>query len=992
VTSIAAMPSGLPLALPGAAPPRAAPPRAADEAAARRFVAELRARLPSLPAGADALLAAIGGNSPYLSDLALRDPAVTEAILLRGPDVVCDGALHGLSALKPATARRDMAAAMRQAKRHVALATAMADIGGAWTLEQVTGALSDLADTALRVATAHLLHHAHARGELRLPHPEAPDRGSGFAVLAMGKLGAHELNYSSDVDLVLLYDPAIHEGLEDGAGHVFARMARELSGLMEARDAGGYVFRVDLRLRPDPASTPPAIALPGALAYYEGSGQTWERAALIKARPVAGDLALGRRFLEAIRPFIWRRHLDFAAIADIMAMKRRIDAHKGTALGEAGPPETRLLGHDLKLGQGGIREVEFCAQTLQLVWGGRTPGLRAPGTLAALRAEAGQRHLPCETVTALEAAYRFLRRAEHRLQMVADRQTHSLPATPDGLSAFARFMGAPDAAAFAGEALGHLTTVRDIFANLFVGGAEAPDTPAPAAPVAAPAALPDPGLAEAWLAGRPRALRTERSRLLLRDMLPAIQAAIARQPDPRAALARLDEFMYRLPAGVQVFSMLHHNPALLERVADVLGAAPALADHLAAFPAALEGLVAPEPIDRAPEASLAARLRDAAGLDDAMAIAGRMVRAEEFAIAVAEFFGRIDVDEAAAARTALADAVIGALLRHAMADHESRYGRIRGGHMAVVALGKLGSGEMMMGSDLDLMLVYDHPPDAGDSRGGRPLSPSQYFGRAAQGFVAALTMATRHGPLYAVDMRLRPSGHAGPVAVSLAGFRRYHAESAWTWERLALTRARVIAAPPKLRREVEAAIGAALRGARPDRVLPDTAAMRDRLLRELPPANGWDVKRRPGGLIEVEFIAQALQLLQAGRAQGQGGAAGHDGARPAPGPARPRGLAIASRPVTTAAHLHRLAGQGALPAGDAAMLVEADRVWRMVQSLLRIAAGRGIPAALPAPVLEKLLRATGFGPDEAGLRSRLDAVAAQVQAAFIRHIGENKAR
>ena len=476
-----------------------------------------------------------------------------------------------------------------------------------------------------------------------LPHPEAPDRGSGFAVLGMGKLGAHELNYSSDVDLVLLYDPAIHDTLEDGAGHIFARMARDLTGLMEARDAGGYVFRVDLRLRPDPASTPPAIALPGALAYYESQGQTWERAAMIKARPVAGDMALGRRFLDTIRPFIWRRHLDFAAIADITAMKRRIDSHKGTALGTGGAPETRLLGHDLKLGQGGIREIEFCAQTLQLVWGGRTPALRAPGTLAALRAEAGRGHLPCDTVEVLDDAYRFLRQAEHRLQMVGDRQTHTLPSAPDALASFAAFMGYPTATAFAQAALAHLTNVHGIFSNLFVGGALEPDARAESLPTSSSPSAETLAVAEAWLAGRPRALRNERSRMLLRDMLPAIEAAIARQPDPATAMARLDEFIYRLPAGVQVFSMLHHNPPLLGRVADVLGAAPALADHLAAFPAALEGLVAPQPIDADPEASLTARLGDAAGIEDAMAIAGRMVRAEEFAIAVGEFFGHLDV-------------------------------------------------------------------------------------------------------------------------------------------------------------------------------------------------------------------------------------------------------------------------------------------------------------------------------------------------------------
>ena len=916
---------------------------------------------------------AIGTNSPYLSDLARRESATVEAIRIQGPDVVCDAALLALSRTEAGAPRRDVAAAMRLAKRHIALATALADIGGLWTLEQVTGALSDLADTALRVACRHLLAHAHARGELALPHPGAPDRGCGFAVLGMGKLGAHELNYSSDVDLILLYDPGEEA---DDLGPVFARMARDLTQLMEARDNGGYVFRVDLRLRPDPASTPPALALPGALAYYESQGQTWERAALIKARPVAGDLALGRRFLDAIRPFIWRRHLDFAALADIRDMKRRIDAHKGTALAESGPAVERLLGHDLKLGQGGIREIEFCAQALQLVWGGRTPALRVPGTLAALHALAGQGHLPAEDVAALEAAYRFLRRAEHRLQMVGDRQTHSLPATESVLAAFAAFMGFADGPSFAALALGHVQRVSEIFEGLFVAP-DGLDEEKSRGGCAIPPEFPVFNLAQAgwhipstvsepWLAGRPRALRTERSRVLLRDMLPAISAALVRQSDPAAALTRLDEFIYRLPAGVQVFSLLHHNPALLDRLAEMLGAAPALADHLASFPSSLEGLVAPDQV-AAPMSRLVSLLGDAAGLDDAAVIAARMVRAEEFFIATAEFFGRCDVDQAARRRTALADATMRALAGRAMAEHVARHGRIAGGGMAVVALGKAGSGEMMAGSDLDLMLIYDHDAEAGESSGPRRLPPSQYFARAAQGFIAALTLPTRHGPLYAVDMRLRPSGRAGPVAVSLRSFARYHAQEAWTWERLVLTRARVVTAPAGLRRSVQSAIEAARRGANPSRVLADTRDMRARLAREQPVRGAWDARRREGGLLDVEFIAQALQLLHA------------------------RAFAVSARPVGTAARLGQLARLGALPAADAAMLARADRTWRCVQSLLRIGLGPQIPAE-PAPVvLEKVSRATGFGPDEAGLRAGLDELAGKVRATFVRHIGEVQA-
>ena len=353
---------------------------------------------------------------------------------------------------------------------------------------------------------SHLLHAANERGELRLPHPGAPSRGSGFAVLAMGKLGARELNFSSDVDLVLVFDPDAHAYNADGISAIFARLSRALVTLMEQRDAGGYVFRTDLRLRPDPASTPPAISLPAALAYYEGSAQTWERAAMIKARPVAGDLALGRRFLDAIRPFVWRRHLDFAAIADIRAMKRRMDDHKGAALRSGDVAEERLLGHDLKLGQGGIREVEFCAQTLQLVWGGRNPSLRQSGTLAALVAAREAGHLLPETTHALTTAYTVLRRTEHRLQMVADRQTHVLPDSAEGFAAFATFMGYDQPAALANELLARMQEVHVQFASVLAAPADPPDLYVQQTSSGSPElpASPRPAIWDSWMDGRPR--------------------------------------------------------------------------------------------------------------------------------------------------------------------------------------------------------------------------------------------------------------------------------------------------------------------------------------------------------------------------------------------------------------------------------------------------------------------------------------------------------
>jgi glutamate-ammonia-ligase adenylyltransferase len=937
-------------------------PKPRDRAAARR----LREAFPHIRDGdVGDVLDCLGGNSPYLADLARRDPDTLLAICAEGPDAVCDRALSRLGAVGAHESREMVAAEMRAAKRAVALAAAIADIGGAWTLEQVTGTLSDLADGALRLTTAHLLLRAHDRGDLRLPHPAAPSRGSGFAVLAMGKLGARELNFSSDVDLVLIYDSAALPYTEAGVGATFTRLARDLVSLMQQRDANGYVFRTDLRLRPDPGSTPLAVSLSTALAYYEASALTWERAAMIKARPVAGDLALGRRFLDAIKPVIWRRHLDFAAIADIRTMKSRMDGHIDAALPMEGTAETRLLGHDLKLGEGGIREIEFCAQTLQLVWGGRNPSLRLAPTLPALEAAAKAGHLPGAAVEKLSAAYVFLRRAEHRLQMVADRQTHRLPETAEGFADFAHFFGFRDEAGFATEAFRHLKRVHQAFDRLLEKPADPPDL-AYADPQAQLPHAP-PGEAApwvAWLEGRPRALRTERARELLRELLPSLAAVVAQQPHPALVWRRLDDLIYRLPAGVQIFSMLRHHPALLERLAVVLGAAPSLAEHLASVPSALEGLFSPQDIDHDPGAALAAQLTDSDGLDQALGIATRFVRGEEFRLATAELDGRIDQDEAGLARTELADAAITQLLPLVLAEHERRYGKLRGGGLVVVALGKAGSQEMMAGSDLDLMLVYDHPEAAGESSGRTRLPASQYYARAAQAVVAALTVPTRDGKLYEVDMRLRPSGNKGPVAVSLSALARYHRESAWTWERLALTRARVVAGPPRLRAKVSKALHNALAEGDRARVAADTVAMRRRLLAELPPHGPWDVKLRRGGLLEVEFLAQALQLLQA----------------------QQRGIL---NPTTRCA-LRNLSRMGVLTPDEGDELIRADQAWRACQGLLRICEGRTVPAALAAPlearVLHALDRILGSQPGRC-LAERLQAVADGVSAAFVRHLG-----
>jgi len=970
--------------------PRPFEPRAAELLAGRfaeRGAAE-RA-FAATPEGA-ALLGALGGHSTYLADLAVRESATLLRVVERGPDAAFALALDPLARADTSAARPQVAALLRQAKRQSALIAAVADLGGLWPLDRVTGALSDLADGCTDYACAHLLREAQARGELKLSGaarggPRATGRGSGLVVLGMGKLGGRELNYSSDIDLMVLYDPLAAAYDADRAGAIYVRLARDLVRLLEDRTEDGYVFRTDLRLRPDPAATPLAVSLPAAIAYYESMGQNWERAAMIKARPVAGDRALGESFLREIRPFVWRRHLDFAAVADIHSIKRQIHAHKAAKGAHA---EVQVAGHDVKLGRGGIREIEFSTQVLQLIWGGRDPALRDPTTLGALAALAAAGRIERRAAADLADAYVFLRNVEHRLQMVADRQTHRLPEDAEGLARIASFMGFDGVESFSAALTGHLSRVERCYTGLFES---APDLGAPggdAGSLVFTGVEDDPATIETlrrlgfqnpsavgatvrgWHHGRTRATRSERARELLTALMPALLSAFARQPQPDAALMRLDAAFQRMQAGVQALSLLHQNPALLDRLAFLLGAAPALADHVARSAAALDALLSGTlGAGSDPAAALPALVKDARYLEEAMDATRRVVIERRFEIDAAALEGRIGTDEAGTARSALADAAIGALLPRIASDFAERHGKVAGGALGVVALGKLGGRDMLPGSDLDLILIYDHPEDSAESTGGpKSLAPSQYFGRLANQVVAALTSPGPEGKLYEVDMRLRPSGSKGPVAVSLAGFARYHAESAWTWERMALTRARFVAGPPGLKRKVEAAIRAAqTREADPARVLADAAAMRARMLRDLPAEGPWDVKLMPGGLVEAEFVAQALQVAHAHRVP-----------------------AVLS--PTTRLALAALAKAGILPPEEADALVAADRLWRAIVAHLRLTVGRGRGEALPEPVAAALLAAVapvlpGPAVDQAGLRARMRDVAGQVRAVFLRRIG-----
>jgi glutamate-ammonia-ligase adenylyltransferase len=902
-----------------------------------------------------AVLDCLGGNAPYLAELATRESACLLATLRDGPEKTFTAALDALHALPLTATRTRIAAALRQAKRRAALAIAIADLGHTWQLPQITGALSELAETALRIALRHLLHELHESGHIVLPQPDNPEQGAGFVALALGKLGARELNYSSDIDLVLLYNPEAPVYPPE-AQPMMARLARDLVAMLSQRDSDGYVFRVDLRLRPDPAATPAVVSLPAALSYYESQGRTWERAAFSKARPVAGDIALGEDFLAAIRPFIWRRHLDFAAVSDIRGMKRQIDARQAAS---------GLLGHDVKLGRGGIREIEFIVQTLSLVWGGQDPAMRIPATLPALAALAKSGHMPAADAAELAADYRELRRVEHRLQMIADRQTHALPGNEAALDAFAVFLDTPDFRdAFArlqARVHGHFLAFFDAGHDEAAPNRIDPGTAGPP-PVAFTEHLAALGFADtrhiaerlrAWSGGQVPALRAQRARDLLENLLPPLLTALGEQPDPDRTFAHFDTLLSQQRAGVQLLSLFQHNPALLRRLAAVLGAAPALADHLANDAQALEVLLSPSDRYVAPKPVLRRLLQDATDFEQAIAVTRHFVRREDFHLSVATLEGRLDADESGRLRSNLAAAALSTLLPRVIAQHQLRHGRLKRTAFGIVALGKAGSGEMLAGSDLDLMFIYDHAEAAAP--------PTQYFMRLSNALTAALTAQGVEGPLYQVDMRLRPSGNQGPVAVSLTSFEHYHAHESWTWERLALTRASVLAATPGFADVLRAALDAAL--ARPDsprKILRDTVAMRDRLMAELPPRGPFDLKTRPGGMMELAFIAEALQLVH--------------------GPADPKLF----RANTTEA-LQALGAAGHLPAADAQALVEADFLWRSVQGINRITGLRDQATKPPPAMAAPLLRVTGL-TDLPALTAAMDRAGAAVRDCFERHI------
>ncbi|MET0313448.1 MAG: bifunctional [glutamine synthetase] adenylyltransferase/[glutamine synthetase]-adenylyl-L-tyrosine phosphorylase [Hansschlegelia sp.] len=948
-------------------PLRPAGPAPADAEAARRKLDELLAEPDAAALGAlaqgpaRALLERVADGSPFLWGLVERDPAMAARALGPKPERRLSTLIAAIDRASRKQDRSELGATLRRARAETALLLAFADIGGLWDAARVTGALSDFADAAIAAATRSALLDAHEVGTIALPDPSDPEQGSGFFVLGMGKLGAHELNYSSDVDLIPFFDTQVVRVAEgEDATPVFVRVAQAMAKLLQERTAEGYVARVDLRLRPDPGSTPVALSRDAALAYYESVGQNWERAAMIKARVVAGDRAAGQAFLAELRPFIWRRSLDHAAISDIHAMKRQIHVHKGHGA-------IAVEGHNLKLGRGGIREIEFFVQTQQLVAGGRDPSLRSRGTVETLAGLAEAGWITAKARDELAEAYGFLRTIEHRLQMVEDAQTHTLPDDAQALDRFAWFAGYPGRDAFTEALTKRQKIVQRHYARLFedapplaatlgslvfTGEEDDPETLSTIAGLgyAEPASVSS--TVRGWHRGRYPSTHGPRARELLTELTPALLDAFARSGRPDAALNGFDKVLERTHAGVALLALIRANPEILTLLAGVLGAAPRLSEMLARRPRVLDALLDPAFFGHLPtreELDERARraLAEARSYEDALDRARIAAQEMKALIALRVASGVVAAEQAGQAFARTADAMVSALFAHVEEELARAHGRIKGGTAALVALGKLGGEEMTAASDLDLILLYDHPDAAKDSDGARPLSPSQYYARLTQRLVAAISAPTGEGVLYDVDFRLRPSGRAGPLATRLRAFEAYQADEAETWEHMALSRARVIAGPVAFRRQVGRAIGKVLLRPRDAATLAkDVSAMRALLDKEKGAGGPWNLKHAPGGLVDVEFVAQALQLAFAAE--------------------RPDLLFTAAVPA-----LDRARDAGVLDVEDWSKLRSGARLQQDLTQVLRLAIDGPFDAREAGEGLKQLLARTGEAPDFATLTATL---------------------
>lgn len=940
-----------------------------------RLLASVASKIEGFDQPVRDLIEGVGGNSPYLTRLMTRGQTDLRTILDQSPEMSVANAIARASAAASVDEPDRQARELRHAKAVAALTLALAEIGGALTTMQAAALLSAFADAVCAAALRMGLTRAEAKG-FRPVDPAAPDVDCGICILAMGKMGGGELNYSSDIDLVVIFDPeAPALGGADTAKMVALAATKTMVARLSDQTSDGYVFRTDLRLRPDPGATAAAVSIDAAERYYEAQGQNWERAAYIKARPAAGDIALGEKFLHRLRPFVWRKYLDYAAIEDIHSIRRQIHAAKGGA-------EITFAGHDVKTGRGGIREIEFLAQTQQLILGGKHPELRDRATLPALIALAAVNVIDQESEQTLREAYCYLRKVEHRLQMIGDEQTHRIPEDPDQAARLAMFLGAPSLAAFEQKLIAVLTANHARFSTMFEPGAAlSTDVGALSFTGVDPhkdtlQSLTAMGFNDAehiarsiadWHRGALRSTRSARGRELLTTLTPALLEALARAGRPDEAFVALDEFLRQLPRGVQIFSLWTHHPRVFEVLIQIITASPWLGRALARRRHIIEAMTesAWPPAPQKPAALrtlLVAAQGDMtppeAAFEDDVNVVRRWAAEENFTTAAELVIGRIDARDAAARFSDVAEAVIAEMLPLARRETERHYGSIAG-DVAVIGFGRLGARAMTAASDIDIVFVYDTPIDA-QSTGEHAVEAMTYFSRMVRRFLTGISTPTAEGVLYEVDMALRPSGRAGPAAISLDAFQRYHLNDAWTWERMAMVKARVIAGGDALAGAIDQVKRSVMQKKTPEATLfNDVNDMRERLIREKPPKSNWDVKAIHGGLTDIDFILQALALRWAPHNEG------------------------VVEPATEAS-LFSLAVVGEIGEDDSKALLTAHELFETVIQISRAASGGVFNKETAGAALGARMAAAMSARDIEGAEERLAAQATIVRGIYNR--------
>jgi glutamate-ammonia-ligase adenylyltransferase len=751
--------------------------------------------------------------SPYLTTSLDHEGAWLQEQFTQDVDDIVHDLLHSVSLEN-----------LRQTKKRLSLLVALCDLSQHWGLNKVTNVLSTFADIAIQCA-------CESAYKLVFSETDAlPLDKSGFFVLCMGKLGAFELNYSSDIDLIFLYDSNRHP--DPAAPHLkkkFVRLTREIISIISDITQDGYVFRTDIDLRPNPSSTPICMSTTSAQQYYESYGRTWERAAFIKARVCpTGDQEAGQAFLSYMTPFIWRKHLDYAAIEDAYSIINRIRDHRRS---------TRSQDFNLKLDRGGIREIEFFAQTHQLIRGGRHTNLRCRATCDVLKELAMSGFLTHSIKNDLEDAYVFLRSVEHRAQMILDSQTHVVRHEKAHQQILAEMSGFDGDRSF----FEHLCDVRESVcaiteelytfeysssrsAKLFDQCEECEKAEA---------------IVAGWFNAGIPATRSPRAESILKRILPQILEKFC--TESHEALQQFDRLLQQLPSGVQVFSLFEAEPALFETVARICTDAPFLVEQLAKFPTLFDLLLYVR-TDANPilyDERLYTYLKPFTSYEKKLDAVRRWAREERFSVALKLLLKIITTQEAASKFSSIAQAVVKNCFDLVCQTYDQSPD-----DLCVVALGRLGSQEMTYTSDLDIIIIYN-------------TDDAQQALRWTRRFISALTVQTAEGALYDVDMRLRPSGRAGPVAVHMDAFSHYHQHDAWTWEHLALTRARCICGSPDLSAKVDAVIADTVGAEKSkSRVWADTKDMYEKVL-----SDKQDWKTQPGGLTMLEFCIQASCLI-----------------------------------------------------------------------------------------------------------------------------------